>query len=265
MRVILIEDDQGFAEECCRRMFDRDHDVVFVTSAERAQSYLLGDSNFDVAIIDLMLSKRGIEGISLLRHIRSVYGSIVPVMITYREKGTTEIVSEAMRLGARDFIDKNNPLFFDKLELVMEKVMHEAKANIFLSHGHNELLKLKLKDFLQSRLGRRTIILSEQPNLGLTVVEKLERVSQSCSFAVVLMTKDDELAEGGLRARQNVVHEIGFFQGRYGRNNVVLLAERDVEVFSNISGIVRIDFEADHFADVFEPLRSEIEAACPKT
>ena len=45
-----------------------------------------------------------------------------------------------------------------------------------------------------------------------------------------------------IRARQNVVHEIGFFQGKYGRSRVVLLAEQGVEIFTNISGIVRIDF-----------------------
>src|ERR1035437_2115799 len=100
---------------------------------------------------------------------------------------------------------------------------------------------------------------------GLTIVEKLERVSEECWFAVILMTKDDEQKDGGVRVRQNVVHEIGFFQGKYGRKNVVLLAERGVEVFSNISGIVRIDFEPNHFGEAFEDLRREIEAALPPT
>jgi predicted nucleotide-binding protein len=162
-----------------------------------------------------------------------------------------------MLAGAHYLLDKNSPVLFDKLRMLMQEIM---KKHIFLSHGHNEL-KLKLKDFLLSRLKQTPIVLAEQPSRGLTIVEKLERVSQECWFAIILMTKDDDQKDGGVRARQNVVHEIGFFQGRYGRRNVVLLAERGVEVFSNISGIVRIEFEPDHFTEVFEPLRLEIEAA----
>jgi hypothetical protein len=41
----------------------------------------------------------------------------------------------------------------------------------------------------------------------------------------------------------------------------VLLAERGVEVFTNISGIVRIEFDPTSFETVFEPLRVEIEEA----
>jgi len=61
-----------------------------------------------------------------------------------------------------------------------------------------------------------------------------------------------------MRARQNVIHEIGFFQGKYGRKNVVLLCEEGVELFSNISGIVYIQFDRNHFPEVFEQLRNEL-------
>jgi predicted nucleotide-binding protein len=122
-------------------------------------------------------------------------------------------------------------------------------------------LPVKLQDFLHRRLGQSPIILAEQPSRGLTVVEKLERVSEMCSFAVILMTKDDQQVDGGLRARQNVIHEIGFFQGKYGRKNVVLLAERGIELFTNISGIIRIEFEPEHFEECYEPLRKELESS----
>ena len=130
---------------------------------------------------------------------------------------------------------------------------------VFISHGQNELLKLKLKDFLQNKLQRDTVILSELPNHGLTVVEKLEKASRSCNRAIVLLTKDDETKDGGMRARQNVIHEVGFFQGKYGRNMVILLCEKGVDLFSNISGILRIEFEAEHFEEVYDSLRIEFE------
>jgi predicted nucleotide-binding protein len=122
----------------------------------------------------------------------------------------------------------------------VESIEVERRSGIFISHGHNELLKLKLKDFVENRLKRKAVMLTEQPSAGMTVVEKLERASNECSSAIILMTGDDTLRDGGIRARQNVIHELGFFQGKCGRNNVILLVEEGLELFSNISGIVYI-------------------------
>ena len=115
-----------------------------------------------------------------------------------------------------------------------------------------------LKDFIQNHLDRQPLILSELPNYGRTVVEKLEDASKMCNAAIILLTKDDETKEGGMRARQNVIHEIGFFQGKYGRNKVILLYEQGVEIFSNISGILRIEFSSNHFEEIYENLRTEL-------
>ena len=130
--------------------------------------------------------------------------------------------------------------------------------SIFISHGHADLLKYQLKDFVREKLGKTAVVLSEQPNNGMTIVEKLEAASEKCNKAIILLTKDDEMADGKMRGRQNVIHEIGFFQGKFGRRNVVLLCEEGVESFSNISGIVYITFNRDHFPEVFEPLRNEL-------
>ena len=59
------------------------------------------------------------------------------------------------------------------------------------------------------------------------------------------MTGDDITTEGEVRARENVMHEIGFFQGKYGLCNVVLLHEDGVNIPSNIHGIVYIGFPKD--------------------
>lgn len=54
------------------------------------------------------------------------------------------------------------------------------------------------------------------------------------------MTKD-----GGRHARQNVIHEVGFFQGRLGRSKVVLVVEKGVEIPSNLSGLFYLEYEKD--------------------
>ncbi len=258
---LLVDDDRAFAQACCEWLLARNIEPTLCENADSAQTALHKQA-FDLAIIDLMLPPTyGSEGLTVLRVIKDRFRNIEPLMITRKNEGTVEIVAEAMRMGARFFLDKNSNVFFSKLEANVEEILRRKRANVFLSHGHNELLKLKLKDFLHGRLGQSPIILAEQPSRGLTVVEKLDRVSEMCSFAVILMTKDDEQVDGGLRARQNVIHEIGFFQGKYGRKNVVLLAERGIELFTNISGIIRIEFEPEHFEECYEPLRKELESS----
>ena len=261
IRALLVDDDTVFAQTCCEWLLEHNIEPTFCQDAESVQT-VLHQQQFDIAIIDLMLPPTyRTEGLSLLRLIRAEFKQIEPVMITAKNRGTVEIVAEAMKMGAQFFLDKNSKVFFRKLGVNMEEILRNKRANVFLSHGHSELLKLKLKDFLQARLGQTPIILSEQPSRGFTVVEKLERVSEMCCFAVILMTKDDQQVDGGVRARQNVIHEIGFFQGKYGRKNVVLLAERGIELFTNISGIIRIEFEAEHFEECYEPLRNELESS----
>jgi len=264
IHVLLVEDDLSFAEACMRRLLERRFDVRYCRTAEDARG-ALGNESFDIALIDLMLPPSyGTEGLSLLRVLRQKYPAIEPLLMTHKDRGTTETVAEAMKMGARYFFDKTSTVFFENLTATLQELLRSMRQHVFISHGHNEILKLRLKDFIATRLKQSPVVLAEQASHGLTVVEKLERVSEKCCFAVVLMTKDDAVEGGGLRARQNVVHEIGFFQGKYGRQNVVLLAERGVETFTNISGIVRLEFEPDHFEEVFEPLRVEIEAALVK-
>ncbi len=259
--ILIVEDDPGFANDCVAALMRRGLDVKYAQGVDQARTQLL-QGGVEIALIDLMLPPTyDHEGLDLLRYIKRAFPTVAAFLMTTRDSRVTELVASAMQEGARYFLDKNASGFDDRLERVLQEYYMERQSKVFLSHGHNELLKLKLKDFITTHLGRGVVVLSEQPSRGLTIVEKLERASNECFFAVILMTKDDEQADRSVRARQNVVHEIGFFQGKYGRKYVVLLAERGVETFSNISGIVRIEFDADHFEAIFESLRLEIEDA----
>jgi predicted nucleotide-binding protein len=44
-------------------------------------------------------------------------------------------------------------------------------------------------------------------------------------FAFLVLTGEDELKEGQLQARMNVVHEAGLFQGRLGFEKAIVLLE----------------------------------------
>ena len=258
MRILLIDDDLSYAEGICESLFSAGNEVDYSGSLQESIT-ALENGQYDLAIIDLMLPPSySQEGIEILRFVKQNLPRCEVLMISSRTAGMTVLVDQAYQNGARRFLDKSDPDFFTKLIMIIQEVKKEMCNSIFISHGHADLLKYQLKDFIKSRLGREALILSEQPNNGMTIVEKLEAASEKCNKAIILLTKDDEMADGNKRGRQNVIHEIGFFQGKYGRKNVILLCEEGVELFTNISGIVYIQFNREHFAEVFEQLRGEL-------
>jgi predicted nucleotide-binding protein len=132
-------------------------------------------------------------------------------------------------------------------------VIHKKSSNkVFVVHGHNHPLKNELAHSLQNA-GVDVTILHEQPNKGMTIIEKFAAHAQDAGYAVVLLTADDIGAakpEGPLlrpmlkdRARQNVVFELGFFIGLLGRERVCALYEPGVEWPSDLNGIAYVEYD----------------------
>ncbi len=80
-------------------------------------------------------------------------------------------------------------------------------------------------------------------------------------MAVIVMTGDDDIGAGAPRARENVMHEIGFFQGKYGLERVCLLYEEGTNIPSNIHGLVYIPFPKGYINATFGALQRELQAA----
>lgn len=115
---------------------------------------------------------------------------------------------------------------------------------IFIVHGHDGELKQSVARIIEKQ-GIEAIILSEQANQGRTIIEKFEDYSD-VSGAICLFTADDfgraksdETEQ--TRARQNVVLETGYFMGKLGRNRTVILADKGIEIPSDLSGVVYTD------------------------
>lgn len=83
------------------------------------------------------------------------------------------------------------------------------------------------------------------------------------AFALLVMTGEDEMVDGGTRARQNVVHETGLFQGRLGFHRAVVLLEEGTEEFSNIHGIEQIRFSKGNIKETFGEVLATIRREFP--
>jgi hypothetical protein len=128
---------------------------------------------------------------------------------------------------------------------------------IFISHGTSADW-MKLQFFLERNTKRPTLELAQKPSFGNTVIAKLADAANQCSHAVIVMTGDDSMRKGAHRVRENVMHEIGYFQGRLGLNRVVLLREDGVSMPSNLGGIVYLSFRPARIVDVFPKLLKEL-------
>lgn len=129
---------------------------------------------------------------------------------------------------------------------------------VFIGHGRS-LQWLKLKDFLQDRLQLEWDEFNRVPVAGVTNIGRLEGMLDEAVVAFLVMTAEDEQANGTTRARENVVHEAGLFQGRLGFMRAIILIEEGCDPFSNIDGLGQIRFATGKIEGAFEQVREVLE------
>jgi hypothetical protein len=134
----------------------------------------------------------------------------------------------------------------------------DLKPRVFIGHGHASDWK-KISEFVSNELGLVVEEYEKDPVVGYTVTARLERMLATSSLAIIVMSPEDEQKDATLRARQNVVHEVGLFQGRLGFEKVIPLRHRSCEVFSNLSGINEIEYDSDNWSAVFAKIRGVAE------
>ena len=124
------------------------------------------------------------------------------------------------------------------------------RPRIFIGHGRSMLWR-DLKDHLQDKHRFSVEAYEIGSRAGHTIRDILEDMLAKSSFAVLVMTGEDETVSGDLRARQNVVHEAGLFQGKLGFSRAIVLLEEGTEEFSNIHGIEQIRFSRGNIKETY--------------
>jgi predicted nucleotide-binding protein len=121
-----------------------------------------------------------------------------------------------------------------------QEALINFKPHIFVGHGGSRLY-IELSDFLRGR-GFSVETFESDSRAGYTAKEVLEQMARRASMAFLVHTAEDEQADQKVRARQNVVHETGLFQGRLGFHRAIILREDGCEDFSNLHGVQEIRF-----------------------
>lgn len=131
---------------------------------------------------------------------------------------------------------------------------------IFIGHGHKKIWR-ELKDHLQEKHNYTVEAYEIGARAGHAIRDIIKKMLKDSSFAILVMTGEIDVKKGKKLARQNVIHEIGLFQGYLGFEKAIILLEEGTKEFSNIQGIQQIRFPKgkikETFGDVLATLRRE--------
>ena len=129
---------------------------------------------------------------------------------------------------------------------------------VVIGHGRS-LAWRELKDFVDERLDLPWDEFNRVPVAGMTNIARLSEMLDNAVIALLVLTAEDEMADGSVAARQNVIHEVGLFQGRLGFTRAIVLLEEGCAEFSNIEGLGQIRFPAGKIGATFEEVRRVME------
>lgn len=154
-------------------------------------------------------------------------------------------------------IAKRTAAHFSKKEKT-RGIASKQGNKIFIGHGGSAAWR-ELKDFIEERLELEVDEFNRKPVAGITNIVRLSEMLDDAAIGFLVMTAEDEQADGSVRARQNVIHEAGLFQGRLGFTRAIIVLEEGCEAFSNIDGLGHIRFPKKKIKAAFEEVRQVLE------
>jgi DNA-binding NtrC family response regulator len=141
LKVLLVDDEQEFAESLSERLELRDVKAEVALDGEQALEAMERDEA-DVMVLDLRMP--GIDGIEVLRRVKRDHPDVSVVILTGH--GTDRDEQEALRLGASAYLKK--PVDVDQLL----GALHQEKLKVLLVDDEQEFV-----ESLSERLSLRNL------------------------------------------------------------------------------------------------------------
>ncbi|MBN2374369.1 sigma-54-dependent Fis family transcriptional regulator [bacterium] len=116
LRILLVDDEEIVHKTLAPYLRDLGHCVDNASEGSAALE-LIKANEYDIALVDIRMP--GIDGISLLPKIEEIRKELSTVIITAH--GSMDIVIQALRMGAADFLTK--PVKLVELDAVLEKAV----------------------------------------------------------------------------------------------------------------------------------------------
>jgi DNA-binding NtrC family response regulator len=168
--ILLADDEEKILKTLGRALRDEGHDVLTTASAVEAQR-LLSERSFDLLVIDFLMPER--TGVEVIRELAATTPEGErPAIVMMTAHGTVDSAVEAMKLGARDYLQK--PFDVDELLVTVRRLLDEQRTRTGLRY----LLSERDAEFNNYGLvGRSRAVLE--------VIKRAELVAQSRSTVLI--------------------------------------------------------------------------------
>jgi DNA-binding NtrC family response regulator len=128
--ILLVDDEEKILKTLGRALRDDGHEVVTASNAKDA-TRLLAERAFDLMVIDFLMPDR--TGMDVLRELSATTPEPErPAVVIMTAHGSIENAVEAMKLGARDYLQK--PFEVDELLVLTRRALEDQRARTGLRY-----------------------------------------------------------------------------------------------------------------------------------
>lgn len=120
-KIMVIDDEPGVCEILRKILVKEGYNVKIALGGQEALG-MLREESVHLALLDIKMP--GMDGIEVLRNIRSINPGIVVIILT--AYGTLETAREALKLGAYDYITK--PFDNEFVKSMVSEALSEISA-----------------------------------------------------------------------------------------------------------------------------------------
>lgn len=125
---------------------------------------------------------------------------------------------------------------------------------IFVGRSRSEILT-KLIAFLEDELSVKTITYDSESKKDDSVTSVSEKLLNDATFAILVLTTDDETKEDRIKVHRSLVYETGLFQGKLGFKKVLILHQRGIGDLSDFTKAHSIKLIDENIEQTFNEIR----------
>ena len=270
-KILICDDNQHYIRRLCEKIsainYENKDYHLSITAVSSSQLFFnhIKSVEFDIIILDTCFTNGKCEQVEfdILRQnlFQDYYG---PDLYRYAKENNPQalifILSNLPIMTSRTLYNNVDAKYFCKETTMPADIAKYIKNyfdteckrlynNVFVVYGHNESMHTNVVKYIR-RIGINTFDLFEYSSAGIqTIFDVLNTCANTVECAIVLLSGDDialncDQGTHKVRARQNVIFEMGFFAGFLGRDKVIVLYEPsdDFEFPSDIKGIYYTEY-----------------------
>ena len=161
--ILVVDDEENIRTSMKGLLSEEGYNVLTAANGTEAIK-LIEDDDIDIAFLDVVMP--GMDGLQVLEYIRKLKPELCVVMIT--AYGNTEMVVQAMKLGAYDFIDKpfSKPEELERIFTVIRHALEERNLK-----QENLELRRRIGDKAEKMIGKSPAMLQ--------LLDEIERAAPS--------------------------------------------------------------------------------------